>query len=139
MKIITKQNTRYILRFDLGEEVIGSLKDFARKNKVKSASFAGLGAASEIMLSFYNLKTKKYEDKNFKKEFEITNLNGNIAHLDKEIIVHCHGNFSDNQMKVVGGHVKKLLVSGTCEIALSVMNKKISRAYNSLTGLNLMK
>lgn len=119
--------------------MIGSLKDFARKNKVKSASFAGLGAASEIMLSFYNLKTKKYEDKNFKKEFEITNLNGNIAHLDKEIIVHCHGNFSDNQMKVVGGHVKKLLVSGTCEIALSVMNKKISRAYNSLTGLNLMK
>jgi predicted DNA-binding protein with PD1-like motif len=38
MKIVLKQNNQYILRFDLREEVIAGLKDFAKRQKVKSAS-----------------------------------------------------------------------------------------------------
>ena len=138
MKIINKQKDFYFLRFDLGEEAIGGIKEFCRKQKIKSAYFSVIGAVSEVLLSFYNLKTKKYEDKLVKKELEITTATGNITHLRQEIIIHCHGNFSDNKMTVVGGHVKKMVVSGTCEVVFSVMDKKIMRAYDERTGLNLM-
>jgi predicted DNA-binding protein with PD1-like motif len=137
MKIISKEKQPYFIRFDKGDEVIEGLKAFAKKEKMKSASFSGLGAAGEILLSFYNLKTKKYEDKPIKKDTEITSLSGNIAWLGKEPIVHCHGNFSDREMKVCGGHVKKLIVSATCEISLWAGSKKIMRKYDPETGLNL--
>jgi uncharacterized protein len=139
MKIIHKQKNKYVLRFDLGEDVMEGLKDFSKKQKIKSADFSAIGACREIVLSFYNLKTKKYEDKLVKEDLEITSLIGNIAHLGKEIIIHSHGNFSDDKMKVMGGHVKKLIVSATCEVILSVMDKKIIRGYDEVTGLNLMK
>lgn len=139
MQVIYKKSSQYFLKFKLGEEVISGLEDFVRKNKIKSAHFYAIGAASEIVLSYYDLKKKKYLDKKFKRDLEITSLVGNIAHMKDKIIIHCHGNFSDRNMKVLGGHVKNLIVSGTCEVALTAMDKKITRSYDPQTGLNLMQ
>jgi predicted DNA-binding protein with PD1-like motif len=139
MKTIHKQKGKFVLRFDAGEDVMDGLKNFGIAQKIKSAGFSAIGACGEVVLSFYNLKTKKYLDKNFAKNLEIVGLTGNLAWLGKEIIVHAHGLFSDKKMNVVGGHVKKLVVSATCEVIISVMDKKIIRRYDEKTGLNLMK
>lgn len=113
------------------------IQAFCKKQKIKGGFFTAIGACGDLTLSYYNLITKKYKDKRFKKRLEIVGAIGNVAMLGKEVAVHAHGTFSDNKMRVVGGHVKKLVVSGTCEVFLTAL-LGLNRKYSSQSGLNLL-
>jgi hypothetical protein len=139
MKIISQEKNKYILRFDRGQEIVSGLENFCAENKIQSAFFIGLGAAQRIKLAFYDLKAKKYEDKEVKQDLEIASLSGNVAQMDSKYIIHCHGVFSDEKNKTVGGHVKEMEISATCEIFLAAFEKEIDRKYDNGTGLNLME
>lgn len=139
MKEVLKEKNKYILRFDSGDEVIGVLKNFCKKENIKSGFFSAFGACGELTLAYYSLDEKKYEEKDVKERLEIVSLTGNIAKMDDEIIVHAHGLFSDLNMQVRGGHIKKLVVSATCEMFLTVFDDYIKRGYDESTGLNLIK
>jgi hypothetical protein len=71
-------------------------------------------------------------------EMEITSIIGNIAMLDDEYKVHAHITLSDRNMKVIGGHLNKAIISGACEIFLTKLDYKLSRKYDHDTGLNLL-
>ncbi len=139
MKLILQDNNQYILRFDRAEEMVQGIADFCRKHEISAGSFTIIGAVSEVTLSYYNLDSKKYEDKNSVENLEITGIIGNVAKLNGDIALHMHGTFSDRDMKVVGGHVKKMIVSGTGEVVLTVHEGEIIREFDESTGLNLMK
>ncbi|PIS39087.1 MAG: hypothetical protein COT34_00230 [Candidatus Nealsonbacteria bacterium CG08_land_8_20_14_0_20_43_11] len=128
-----------MLRFSRGEEVIGGLADFCGLNNISSGYFSGIGAAKETVLSFYDLERKEYQDKKVEKDLEIASLLGNAAKMQGKMIIHCHGSFSDADMAVVAGHVKKLVVSGTTEITFQSLGARIEREYDGETGLNLLK
>jgi len=70
---------------------------------------------------------------------EIAAISGNAAQKSGEIVIHCHGVFSDSEMKPVAGHVKKLAVLATCEIFLEKADGRAEREYDGKTGLNLLK
>jgi len=139
MEVIIREQGRYLLRFDRGEEVIAALAACAANERMGGAAFSAIGAAEKVVISFYSGRTKKYEDMLIKDELEISALSGNIAWKENEPVVHAHGVFSDRNMKSFGGHVKKCVVSFTCEVALSVFSKKIERMYDKTTGLNLLR
>lgn len=139
MKVIAKEPGKYLLRFDRGEELVAGLAAFAAQERTPGASFSALGAAEKVVISFYSERTKKYEDMLIKDELEISSLAGNIGWKEREAVVHAHGVFSDKNMKTFGGHVKKCVVSFTCEVALSVFGKKVERQFDETTGLNLLK
>lgn len=138
MKIIVKEPGKYLLRFDRGEELISGLAVFAAQEKISGASFAALGAVEKVIISFYGGRTKKYEDMLIKDELEISSLSGNIGWKGNEAIVHAHGVFSDRNMKTFGGHVKKCVVSFTCEVSVFVFSKKVERQFDEKTELNLL-
>ena len=139
MKLILQDNNQYILRFDRGEEMVAGLVDFCREHQITAGSFTIIGAVSEVILSYYNIESKKYEDRNIVEDLEITGIIGNVAKLNGEVALHMHGTFSDRDMKVIGGHVKMMIVSGTGEVVLTVYKGEISREFDELSGLNLMK
>ena len=145
MKIILKDDGKYVLRFDKGEELLEELIKFAEAEKIEAGWFLAIGAVSEITLSHYDLDAQKYSDKDYKEKLEIASLSGNIAKMkNKEIgaekvIIHAHGSFSNPKMAVVAGHIKKLVVGPTCEVFLVKLDGKIERAYSDEIGLNLMK
>jgi len=139
MKLITKENNNYVLRLDEDEELIQTLIAFCKKSRIKSGFFSGLGAAKETVISEYSLAKKRYSDKTIKSEMEIAGLIGNIAKMDKKIIIHAHAILSNFNKGVTGGHVKKLVVGATCEIFLKAINKTIKREFSPEIGLNLMK
>ena len=138
MKTIVNQSNILFLRFDQGEEVIELLQRFCRENSITSGSFHALGACGELLLSYYNLETKTYEDKTIKEDLEIASMVGNIALMNNEIIVHTHGVFGRQDLSTIGGHIKKLIVSATCEITLTTFEKDFTRSYDEKTGLNLL-
>lgn len=138
MKIITQQNNTYLLRFNKNEEVISELQQFCKRNAIFSGSFQGLGAAGEVVLSYYNLDKKIYEDTTFSEDLEIASMVGNIASMNTDLIIHTHGVFGKQNLSAIAGHIKKLIVSATCEITLIIFSEKIKRSYDEETGLNLL-
>ncbi len=131
-------NQNQLLILKRGDELISSIKKYCQKNKIDSAWFTGLGAASKAKLAIYDLENKEYIFKDVQGPFEITNITGNVGTKDGEIAVHCHIALSDKNMNCIGGHVDNLEVSGTCEIIFRPLGQKIVREYDSDTGLNLI-
>jgi len=139
MKLILHENTTYVVRLDKGDELIASLIQFCEGEKIKAGYFSGIGLTQELILSYYTIERKQYEDHEFNEKMEITGLMGNVAAQRYETIVHCHGTFGDSRMNVIGGHVKKLVVGATCEIIFHKLKGEVERAPNLETGLNLIQ
>lgn len=139
MKCIVKDGHTYILRFDRGEEVIGAITKFCDMEKIDSGFLTGIGATEDVVLAHYDIDKKEYKEKEVKERMEITGLLGNITRTKDKIFVHIHGSFSDNRMRMTGGHVKKLVVSATCEVTLRVLKQIINRKFDEKTGLNVME
>ena len=70
---------------------------------------------------------------------EITGVHGNAAQNEAgETVLHLHGTFADENYQVIGGHVKDLVVGGTCEVIVRPLDAKLTRAKDEATGLNLL-
>lgn len=139
MELFPLDTSTYFIRLDKGEELIQELTKLAQEKNISSAHITAIGACGELTLAYYNLSEKKYEDHDFHEDMEITSIIGNIGQMDAKPIIHAHGTFSRRDMSITGGHVKKLIVSATCEITLSLFPLKLGRAFDESTGLNLIR
>lgn len=132
-------NTSYIVRLSKGERLVENVLDFLSEHDVKSAWLNMIGAVSEVELGFYNLETKAYQWRVVSRPLEITGAQGNVATDESgKIVLHLHGTFADDNYQVVGGHIKDLMVGGTCEIIVRPLSVQLSRRNDSNTGLNLL-
>ena len=143
MELIVKNNNIYniyVLRLDKGEELISKITEFCEAQQVEAGIIVGaIGATSEIEVSWYDLTNKQYVDKLITQDMEVTSLSGNVSKLaDNKLFIHAHGTFSDQNMNIVGGHVKKLIVSATLEVTIIKIWDYINRAFSEDIGLNLM-
>lgn len=139
MKIVLKEDNKYLFRFDCGEEVIGALGNFCQTKGIKAGHFSAIGAAKEVVLSSFDIVKKEYHDKVLRGEIEIAGIMGNVSVLQSKVIIHTHGVFSDKKFHSFAGHVKKLVVSVTCEMVLERLKGKVERGYDKKIGLNLMR
>ena len=128
----------YVIRLEPGEEIISNIKEFCKQQGIKSGFFYGIGALNEVELNYFSVPEKKYYSAEFKQGLEITSLIGNVSYLENEVIIHAHINLADREMNVLGGHLKKGIISATCEIMLQAFDQKITRKRDEKTGLNLM-
>ncbi len=128
----------FVISLERGEKIIETLKQFCTKQKIKCGYFFGIGALGEVELAHYIVENKKYTSKVFKQPLEITNINGNITTMSKEIYLHSHITLSDEEMKTIAGHLKEGVISATCEIILVRLDTSINRKYDDFTGLNLL-
>lgn len=138
MKCILRSSDHVVLRFDLGEEVLTSLQAWCETEKIAAGNFSAIGAASIIELSWYDTDEKRYADKTIEGKWEIVGITGFVAQKDGHTHIHAHGSFSDEQMNLQGGHIKKLIVGATCELALTILEGTIPRSFDERTGLFLM-
>jgi predicted DNA-binding protein with PD1-like motif len=130
-----------ICRIDRDQEIISVLKEIVRKQNIYGGFFKGIGAVKDVILSYYDLSSKQYIDKEFKGEYEIVSLLGNISYIyaTDEVLVHAHMAISDKNFVVYGGHLKKAIVSVTCELFILTLNDKLERVFNEEIGLYLLK
>jgi len=122
-----------------GQEIVAEIINFCSSKNIKAAYFSAIGAVSSVELGFYDIRKKHYSFKKFDEDLEVDNITGNIALMDGRLIMHAHSTFSDGEMKVVGGHLKSAVVSGTCEVFLVPIKEKLERKFDGDTGLNLIK
>ena len=117
------------------EKLLKALKSLLPEDQIKEVSEAIEGYLTEAKTEF----EKEYEDKHIMEDLEIIGVIGNVATLGDTIMVHAHGTFSDRNMHVLGGHIKKIIVSATGEVMFNKLEGAVAREYDDNTGLNLMK
>ncbi len=79
-----KDNDRYFIRLDRGEDLFISLETFATREKLTSGHLSGIGALQDCELGFYHLHSKTYDRKMFSEEAELLSLDGNLSFLEEK-------------------------------------------------------
>lgn len=128
----------FLLKLELGEKIKDSIETFAKKEGIESAAFFGIGAAKNADLGFYLLKTKEYQNKTIKDEFEVASCSGNLSIFQSKPSAHIHIVLSDNKFQTTGGHLNEATVTGTLEVMMFPDKKFLERKFDSSTGLNLL-
>lgn len=128
-----------VARLEVGEEVIASLSDIAEREGVTFAEVSGIGAADDIAVSVYDVKAQKYFDNEFREPMEITSLSGTVTEMNGAPYIHIHATAGRADGTVIGGHLKRAVISATCELVLHTVYGRVPRFYDERTGLNLME
>ena len=128
-----------LVRIDRGEEILEQVKALALKENITLASVQALGAVGEFTVGVYNVDEKKYYANSFEGSYEIVSLTGTIDTMNGEFYTHLHLSAGNDKGEVFGGHLNRAVVSATCEMVVRLIDGKIDRKYDDVTGLNLFK
>ena len=133
-----KIGSTYVIRMDRGEEIVRTLTDFCKKEKVTLGSVDALGAADHAVIGLYDVGTREFHKKTYDEPLEISSLHGNISTMDGEIYLHLHINLAREDLSVVGGHLAECRLSATCEMFVRDIKGTVERRHDDeVTGLNL--
>ncbi|HHE7649385.1 TPA: PPC domain-containing DNA-binding protein [Staphylococcus aureus] len=134
---LQKSNHTILLVLEKGEDIVECITNFADDQDLTFTS-SGIGACDDVVLKFFNLTTKQYEEKHITEPLELTSLLGNISRLDNGHFAHLHATFGTQSYETFSGHLAKAIVSATAEIILTVTDWDIQRSFNDAVGLNLL-
>lgn len=138
-KKLSDNTSPFILVIHRGEQIIETILNCVQALEILSASISGLGALENPTIAYFNLHTKKYQDKNFSGIFELISLNGNIARAeDSSYISHVHVTLGNENYQVIGGHLQKAVVGVTAEITFIPFKGSMQRKLDADTGAKLI-
>lgn len=137
MEYFRAQDT-YLVRLDPEEEILTQLHALAEKERIQLAEVSGLGALKEFEICVYNVAEKAFYHNAYTEALELVSLSGTITQLDGNPYLHIHAAAGDSTGRVVGGHLKKAVVSATAEITVHVLEGRFGRKWNEEIGLNLL-
>jgi len=127
-----------IFSLECGESIIESLKK--KLGSPASGVVFGLGALTHAKLKVYDLKAKKYQEKEFNGNLEICSFIATISRDDNnETFLHPHIVITSSDFTTVGGHLEEGTVGATFEATLFESNEVVEREFNEEIGLNLIK
>lgn len=128
-----------VARIDRGEEILSKIEEISLKENIKLANVNALGATDEFEVGVYKVDEKKYYKNNFKGAYEIVSLTGSINTMDDKFYTHIHMSCGDEKGNVVGGHLNRAVVSATCEMFIEIIDGRVDRFKDEVTGLNLFR
>jgi uncharacterized protein len=120
------------------DEVISGLSDFARQNKVTSASFTAIGAFSRVTVAWFDDARKEFKLIPIKQQVELVSMIGDIALSGEQPVVHTHVSVASSDATVRGGHLINAFVFPTLELFMTVYSTPLRKRLDEATGLKLI-
>ena len=130
-------NNKVFISLETGDEIIESITNVLKIEKIYSGMINGIGAISQVELGFYNIESKEYKKEFFNYDYELTSLMGNITLKDEVPFVHIHINMSDDNFKVLGGHLFNAVTAASAEVIILLNEQTIKRELDKNVGLYL--
>ncbi len=134
-----KFGSTYMLRIDVGEEIIESLKEMCAREGIRLAQVSAIGAADRASVGVYDLTEKRYHQEDLEGFMEIANLSGSVTEMNGEPYIHLHGTLADQRNILHGGHVISMRVGATCEMFVQAVDGTVTREKDEGLGINLWK
>ena len=128
----------YVIVLAKGDEVMSGLTDFARQNKVTSASFNAIGAFSHATVAWFDDSKKEFKLNPINQQVELVSMIGNITLVNDQPAVHTHVAVASSNGTVRGGHVINAFVFPTLEVFLTVYPTPLHKESDEATGLELI-
>lgn len=134
-----RYDSKLLMRLDPGEEVITAMTEVCQKENIQLGIVSGIGAANKVTVGLFNPVTKEYFSTDMEKDFEITNLTGNVSQMDGKVYLHLHATLADLDHNAYGGHLNAATISATAEIWIDIVDGAVDRQFSDKIGLNLLK
>lgn len=128
-----------IVRLDVGDEIMASLRKIVSDEGIKLAQINGLGGTSDFTIAVRNHATRQYDPIDYKGRYEIANLHGNVTMLNDEPYLHVHIGCGNENGEYRGGHLMRCVIGATAEIFITIYDGNIGRQVDEKTGLNVFK
>jgi len=129
----------YVIILAKGDEVMSGLTDFARQNKVTSASFTAIGAFSHATVAWFDDTRKEFRLIPIEQQVELVSMIGNIALVNDQPVDHTHVSVASSNGTVLGGHVINAFVFPTLELFMTVYPMPLHKESDEATGLKLIE
>lgn len=131
-----KVDGTYIVSVADKSSLLKALTDFVVTQKITAGQITGIGATNEATLRFFDPQTKKYVDKTFKEQMEISNLSGNISEVGDKPMLHLHITLGKADYTALAGHLLDARIRGAGEFFIYPANSKVVKVRNEEVGLN---
>lgn len=128
----------YLLRLEPEEEILAALAELAAAEGILLAEVGGLGALQELEVCVFDTVKKVYYTNTFAQPMELISLTGTITQMDGAPYLHLHAAAGDGAGRVLGGHLKRAVVSATAELTVRTLPGRVGRRYSDAIGLNLL-
>ena len=139
-KKIDESPKTFILVFKVGDELAEGLLQFAKEQKLSSASFKAVGALSSVRLAWFSWKSKRYEPSvTLDEQVELLSLICDIALKDGQPVVHAHAVIGKKDGTALGGHLLKAYIRPTCEVVLTESPVQLQKFIDPESGLALIR
>lgn len=129
----------WLLRLDRGEDVLRSIRDFARTHAIGHASIHGIGAIEGVTVGAYDLEKREYVRRELEGGYEVLSLMGNLGWVEDEPFPHLHVVLGDLEGRCVGGHLFAGVVHVTLELFVHPQRARLPRVHDEETGLKLWR
>ena len=137
--IYKKFNNKYIVRLNVGEDIVESVKKFAQEENIRFGTVTGIGAINKAKIGLFNTETKEYQSTILEEDMEIVSLAGNITEMNGEPYIHLHIALANSEHNVKAGHLNMAVISATGEIIIEAIDGYVDREFDDDIGLNLLK
>ena len=140
-KLLSEEGGKtFALIFDVGDEAMSVLTEFARKHRIDAAHFTAIGAFSDATLAYFDWQKKEYKKIPVREQVEVLTLAGDVAvKEDGSPVVHAHVVVGRADGSTMGGHLMEGHVRPTLELILSESPEHLRRRHDPATGLALIR
>ena len=128
----------WALVFDVGDEVVSRLSQFASLHQLTAARFTAIGAFSEATLGYFDAKKKAYEKIPVREQVEVLSLIGDVALDGGQPKIHAHVVVGKRDGTAHGGHLLAAHVRPTLEVMLTEAPMHLRRSFDPMSGLALI-
>jgi len=130
---------QFLARLPKGADLLEAITDEFRSRSIRNGSFTLIGAATKVVIGFYEPVKRQYHFKEFDDgAYEIVSCIGNISEKDGEMFAHAHILISDENLLCFGGHLGQGTIIFASELhGIEVPGHIMKRQYDDATGLML--
>lgn len=132
-----QKGDKYLLSVKNHSELATAVISFAKAQKIKAATIYGIGAVNSATLRFFDPATRKYIDKTFDEQMEISNLTGNIATQEGSELIHLHITLGQKDYRALAGHLLSANINGAGEFVIDTLpGISAEKIFDEKIGLN---
>ncbi|MBX3501491.1 MAG: DNA-binding protein [Alphaproteobacteria bacterium] len=130
----------FALIFETGDELLKNVQDFARRESVTAAQFSAIGAFSDVVLAYFDWKTKQYQRRKVAEQVEVASLTGDVAlGPDGKPAIHIHAVLGRHDLSALAGHLVEAHVRPTLELVVTEQPAHLCKRHDPESGLTLIR
>ena len=124
-------NKTYVLIFDIGDEVVSTLTQFAKDQSLAGSRVEAIGAFSDLTVAWFSWEKKQYMPIPIQEQVEVVSFLGNVALFNGQPVLHLHVVVAKSDGSAYGGHLVSGHARPTLEMVITESPKHLQRAFNN--------